>query len=472
MFARSLCALDEGALHPFASILSLIERRNAEVAVKVERVPFRLLDGWSADADGALRHASGKFFAVEGIEVETDAGNVPRWQQPIINQPEIGYLGLAAKDFGGVLHFLMQLKIEPGNINCVQVSPTLQATRSNCRQVHQGRRPLYLDRFEAAAPERIIVDQLQSEHGSRFLRKRNRNIIIMLDSADSADAGLGGAADADGGGDFCWMTLGQLKALMRLPNKVNSPARSVLSLLDAGSLFLPFDDTRRLSELGRALLLSARTGDGLHTTGRLLSWLANLKANYSLRVRPAPLNRMADWRVSEDAIDRADGRYFSVFGIRVSIGNREVTSWCQPVIAPAQTYVCAFLVREFRGVPHLLVQAKFECGNYDTLELAPTVQSLVSADGRPNGDVPFLDYVRSAGRERVLYDAEQSEEGGRFYRDRNRYMLVMADADIPGAGLPDRYVWMTLGQVYGFLRFNNFVNTQARTLLAALPYNE
>ena len=74
----------------------------------------------------------------------------------------------------------MQAKIEPGNINLVQLSPTLQATRSNYTCVHKGKKPLYLDYFTGEKNVYVLVDQLQSEQGARFLHKRNRNIIVEV----------------------------------------------------------------------------------------------------------------------------------------------------------------------------------------------------------------------------------------------------------------------------------------------------
>ena len=74
----------------------------------------------------------------------------------------------------------MQAKIEPGNVNNVQLSPTLQATKSNYTRAHQGKSPAYLEYFVNATPYQILLDQLQSEQGARFLRKRNRNIILVI----------------------------------------------------------------------------------------------------------------------------------------------------------------------------------------------------------------------------------------------------------------------------------------------------
>jgi oxidase EvaA len=186
-------------------------------------------------------------------------------------------------------------------------------------------------------------------------------------------------------------------------------------------------------------------------------------------VRPFPLNKMRRWRMRDGEIVHEDDKYFKVIGINVSIAGREVSSWSQPVITPVQNYLCAFIMKEINGILHFLVQAKLECGNYDVVELAPSIQCLTGKNGKPDGPVPFFDYAAGVKPECVLHDTMQSEEGGRFYHDQNRYMLIMADEGLPGE-LPEGFVWMTLKQIYGFLRFNNFVNAQARNLLAALPY--
>jgi oxidase EvaA len=114
----------------------------------VEQISFDKLDKWYFEEDSQnLVHASGKFFKVEGIKVHTNFGPSKYWEQPIINQPEIGILGIITKKFDGIRYFLMQSKMEPGNININQLSPTVQATKSNYTQVHQGKLPAYLEYF-------------------------------------------------------------------------------------------------------------------------------------------------------------------------------------------------------------------------------------------------------------------------------------------------------------------------------------
>lgn len=96
----------ENTIHSTTEIRQWIEERNRDVKVNVERVPFSALEKWYLDEDGSLRHASGKFFSIQGIHVETDYETRPSWNQPIINQPEVGYLGILTKEFDGVLYFL------------------------------------------------------------------------------------------------------------------------------------------------------------------------------------------------------------------------------------------------------------------------------------------------------------------------------------------------------------------------------
>lgn len=183
-------------------------------------VPLDALAGWRTDpATGDLRHESGRFYAVTGLEVHTPGAPVSRWCQPILDQPEVGVLGILAKEFDGVLHFLMQAKNEPGNPGGLQLSPTVQATRSNFTRVHGGSRVPYLDHFLDASRHHVLADVRQSEQGAWFYRKRNRNMVVLVtEDLETLDG-------------FCWLTLGQLHRLLAVDDLVNMDARTVLSCL-------------------------------------------------------------------------------------------------------------------------------------------------------------------------------------------------------------------------------------------------
>ena len=454
---RSLLTTD----NPFNSTDDIVEwvaRRNLEVGVRVDEIPFAKMRGWHFDEKtGNLLHDSGRFFSVVGLDVCANTGTPVRWRQPVINQPEVGYLGIIAKMFDGIMYFLLQAKIEPGNVNCVQLSPTLQATRSNYTCVHKGRAPAYLDLFRLRGPHEVLLDQLQSEQGARFYRKRNRNIIVLPD------------ADVVAEEDFRWLTLGQIRALLRRDNLVNMDTRTVLS----GLRFAPVETgVAQLSEWGRDLFASEATLEGELSVEGVLHWLSELKTVYELVVEKIPLREVDGWQVTENEIVRPDRRFFRVLGVDVTIENREVSTWCQPLVQPMQQGLSVLFAQRRHGLLHFLLQAKVECGNFDVVELAPTIQCQ-TGDWRqaPIGAIPAFLQEFDSGRlpGMTVVDALQSEEGGRFYHEQNRNVVFLLDEGVE-LDMPKNFTWLTLGQVKEFLRFNNYLNIQVRSLVAALEY--
>jgi oxidase EvaA len=448
--------------NPFISTAEVevwLKKKNKAVHVEIEQIAFAELDLWDFTSDRSrLVHQSGRFFSIDGINVKTNWREVKEWQQPIINQPEIGYLGIVTKEFNGILYFLLQAKIEPGNINNVQLSPTLQATKSNYSQVHGGKVPAYLEYFRDRKNVAVLMDQLQSEQGARFLRKRNRNIIIQATEHIEVRE------------EFIWLTLGQIKKLILKDNLVNMDTRTVISGIPFKSfedigLFSYNRDPRKMS----MLISSVGKGISIYSFDELVAWLTELKCRYELIITNVPLNKIRNWKITDHEIVHEDEHFFKVIAARVTIDNREVNTWSQPLVKPAQDGLIAFIVKEIFGVLHFLVQAKLECGNFDILELAPTVQCLTGDYKRPDYEIPFLDLVLDAPVESIRYDAMQSEEGGRFFREQNRNMIVQMGDEFQVV-VPENYTWMTLNQMNTFITFNNYLNIQARSLISAVDF--
>jgi dTDP-4-dehydro-6-deoxy-alpha-D-glucopyranose 2,3-dehydratase len=458
----------EGKFITSQQILNWLNELNNQVHVQVKPSLFSQIDQWYFDeVAGSVRHRSSRFFSIDGIDVRTNWGSNNNWQQPIINQPEVGYLGFITKEFDGILYFLMQAKIEPGNVNNVQLSPTLQATRSNYSQVHKGKKPAYLEYFQQAKPSQILLDQLQSEQGARFLRKRNRNIIIKV------------VEDIPVLENFVWLTLGQIKNLMHYDDLINMDSRTVISGITFGKYdaevidFFNYLRTDNADLKYRAAFLkSALTPtESRHSVDEIISYITHYKSIYDLDVSQIHLRDVKDWIVNDEEIYHKDRKFFRVIPVDVEISNREVVKWSQPMVQPAQDGLCAFVCKEIDGVIHFAVQVKLECGNHDIVELAPTVQCLTgNYRATKEGALPFLDCVLKAKPDQIIFDTLQSEEGGRFYREQNRNMIVMAGDDI-ALDLPEKYYWMTLNQLYSFLKFNNYLNIQARSLIAAISFS-
>ncbi|WP_016699785.1 NDP-hexose 2,3-dehydratase family protein [Actinoalloteichus spitiensis] len=426
-------------------------------AMAVHRVPLNDLTDWHEDpATGNIGHHTGGFFTVEALDVHLPDGPVPRWSQPIINQPEVGILGILVREIDGILHCLMQAKHEPGNHNGLQLSPTVQATRSNYTRVHQGRPVPYLRHFRDTDPRGVLADTRQSEQGAWFYRKRNRNMIVETTEDIQAEDG------------FCWLTLGQLHALLSVPDLVNMDARTVLACLPfSGSALAAVLAPRTADPFRAALVRSYDPAQPCrHGLDEVLSWITELRTATELRAERRPLRAVRDWRRVEGRISHDTGLFFDVVGVRVHAEGREVSRWDQPMIEPVGTGVVAFLARVFDGVLHVLVHNRTEPGYTDVTELAPTVQCVpdnyehLPAQARP----PLLDEVLTAPPERMRFDAVLSEEGGRFHGARNRYLVVETDIEVD---LPD-YRWLTLRQLGELLRHSFYLNVQARSLVICL----
>lgn len=429
--------------------------------VQVERIPFSEMRGWRFQQDtGNLVHDSGRFFSIEGLRVRTDRTWVSTWTQPIIVQPEIGVLGILVKEFDGVLHCLMQAKMEPGNVNLVELSPTVQATRSNYTRVHQGSSVPYIEHFQNHPGTRILVDVLQSEQGAWFLRKRNRNMVVEV------------FGDVEPGPEFRWLTLGQIRQLLKQPHLVNMDTRTVVSCMPTiGSAHDLAAGTSRDGFAADVRRSTSAEAKSLHTTGEVLSWLTGVRTRRELLQQQVPLHCVAEdgWLRTQTEISHQDDKFFRVIGVDVRAAGREVTSWSQPLVEPTGPGLLAFLAKPIEGVLHVLVQARVEAGSMNVAEMAPTVHCHPSNyRGVPEAFRPrYLDAVLSADPARIRYDTMQSEEGGRFHHAVNRYVVVDVDGDFP-IETPPEYRWLTLNQLAGLLAHGNYLNVELRSLIACI----
>ena len=437
----------------------------------VEEIPFSKLENWGfVNDDEKLCHSSGKFFSIEGLRIHIEQGDrVYEWEQPIINQPEIGILCFITKVIDGVRYFLVQAKMEPGNINTLQISPTLQATRSNFTCVHKGKAPNYLDLF-MEKNYKIVIDQLQTEQGGRFLKKRNRNIIIEINH------------DIEIKDEFCWLSLRQIKDLMKRDNVMNMDSRSVLSMIPliedsvarqlkqiSKETFRSYIKSNGISEQGVEYINSYVSTSAVHSIEEILSWMTNLKFITQMSVEKVPLKYLKDWHIGEREIHHTEEKkFFSVNAVKVKAGSREVTSWTQPLVKDPNVGLLAFVAKKINGVLHFLVQGKVEPGNLDVVEMSPTVSCSNYLARMKSEYRPYLFDEVLSGKFEVLSDSLQSEEGGRFWQLQNRNMIVKVPDDMDIVE-NESYIWMSLAQINEFMRFGKF-NIEARSIISSIDF--
>ena len=405
--------------------------RKGQDSSSIEEIPFCQLDKWHIDeVTGDICHESGRFFSVVGVRFALDVGqSIKTWDQPMVNQPEFGVLGLLSKWGDGERRFLMQAKMEPGNINVVQLSPTVQATMSNFTRVHSGKKTDYLEYFTEAPSSAILVDSLQAEQGGRFYQKRNRNIVLEIDG------------DIEVKENYRWVGERELIGLLREDNLVNMNNRSVLSCY---------------LSLGCSQVLPS-----MNSFERIISWLTQAKLKISSKRERIPLKEVSQWEMDKWQIRHSSKKYFSVVALRVNSNSREISSWTQPILKEPRRGFAGFLIKKFDGIDHYLVSAKIEPGNIDTIAMGPTVQ--YSYDNFDHSEALSRIFL-NAQPNKIRYSARLSEEGGRFLNNQNDYMAVEVDEHID---VPENSIWVSYLQILQFIRYS-LLNIEARTIIAGV----
>ena len=417
---------------------------NNNVSVDVRKTTLAETKWFYDEQSGLIVNDRRAFFQIGGLQI----GEI---EQPIIIQNDIGFLGILCKPIDGVLHFLMQTKIEPGNVNKTQISPTIQATKSNFNRSHGGDRPAYVDWFLNSKRHRVIVDQIQSEQSSRFLGKRNRNIIVILDEL----------AEVEVLPSHMWVTLGQIKSFMRIDNLVNMDSRTVISCI-------PFFKYH-FDSCGTPLIRSILHGDQPDITQHIFSYICDYKMFNEDKPKLVPLRTLRNWEsIIRDSIEEfvcKDAYPFKVAFFDISIEGREVGHWGQPLLEAQGISFIGLFTRVADGVQEFLVHAKAEVGCFDRIELGPTVQ--LEAMEEPESDIEKIFYERYAANQGVQYDVVLSDEGGRFYHSQNKNIIIEVEPDLIPLP-PDGYWWCTYLTLNKLAQINNILNIQLRNLLSLL----
>jgi oxidase EvaA len=375
-------------------------------------------------ADGALRHRSGRYFNVVGLEWRE--GEVTR-RQPFIEQREIGTLGFIARRRRHGLEVLVHAKAEPGNVGIVQLAPTCQATASNRDRVHAGAPPPFSDYF-AAIRGRVLSDTLQSEQGSRFLAKRNRNVLV-IDEVETR------------GLLHRWIPLDLLRSLLSVDFLVNTDARSVLCCTDWRELCgRPGGDA-----FARALRRSLDAAPRPAALAEAGDRLARLRAAAE-PPRLRPVEHLPGWRFNpDDPVIMTDG-VLALRQIEAHCATREAPHWDQPIMQTLAEDIVELLCRDRDGVLEFGFRPRPEPGLLSGAELGPS-------HIRKPGDVGSDGTLRAR--------VHQSDEGGRFYHTTAEYRIVEVAAD------PGGLVWLTLAEMREAMRRALF-NNEARSALSVV----
>lgn len=207
-------------------ILEWLEKKRRGQKAHAKIVSLNQLDHWIYDQrKKVVRHrkGAGYFFSVQGVVVKNASGTeVSKWNQPIFVQKEGGALIILCQEREDDIKFLLHAKYEPGNINKLQLAPTIQATQSNLKQHHSGRKPRFSEYINHPKTT-VIYQALHNEEGARFWRKSNLNSIAWLHPHEKL------TFEPDD--DYIWLSIEEIKALMLFDHIVNPFVKTILSPL-------------------------------------------------------------------------------------------------------------------------------------------------------------------------------------------------------------------------------------------------
>lgn len=144
-----------------------------------------------------------------------------------------------------------------------------------------------------------------------------------------------------------------------------------------------------------------------------------------------------------------------------------MVNWTQPLFEAQGIATFGLLTCEDNGIKKFLVKAKPEIGCLDGIELGPTVQLEVTQE-RDEDEVTRLFYEKLSSYKGVVVNVLLSEEGGRFYHEQNRNVIIEVENNEIPSDLPQGYFWSDYKTLNTLTQVNNCLNIQLRNLLSLL----
>ena len=438
-------------------LLAWLKERRQNCSMAFRPIELAKSNEWRLDA-GRLVHKTGGFFSVGGITAEAKDASFGKVSQPIIFQPEIGILGFVIRetmDGSAAYEWLVQAKAEPGNQDHVQLAPSVQATYSNYTRLHGGAKTHYLSYFTGAREAETLSDSLQSEQGTRFAGKFNRNIVQCVEERLEYRSDM-----------FCWTSSHELKQALLADYAVNTDARSVIatapwSLLAAQGV--PFADEDAPTPF-RALCCTSYSADvGAGFIQKATKLLDEARARFGLKAQPCALEALPDWTCWAEGINSgAPDVEFSVQYYAVEAPEREAPAWDQPLLQSQAIGEILLVAQVHGGALRVLLNFSYEVGLTGGVEFGPSYQSGNRSAAMASMKA-FLDANIIAPQLTIL----QSDEGGRFMKCRSRYSVVLLDE---GDETPDtkQGLWVTLAELEQLCCTPKLLTNEARSCVSLL----
>ena len=381
-----------------------------------------------------IYHESKKFFKVAGVKIQSNFYKKKKWDQPIIVQNEIGILGIIKNIKTN--KYLLQAKVEPGNINKMQISPTVQATKSNYSRVHGGKNIPYLEYFK----RKNTNFSLQTEQAFRYFNKKNSNIVTYVSKKINLEEG------------FRWFSKKEINFLLKRKNIINMDTLSVFS----------------------SFIKKNKRDVHLNNKEIINKWKNSLDKKYFLKNKIINLSSIKGWNFSKKKIFHRTNNHFSVIGVKVKTNKREITDWDQPIIQGSKMAFAGYLIKKFENTNHYLSRYILKPGSKASTYTCSVNTSEFYGYKKNNNLTNFqkklISYYFINTRTKKVYDNILSDEGGRFYHSQIRYMACELDQNID-IKLPESYIWLSNNQIIDLIKKQE-IDIEARLLFGIINFKE
>ena len=380
-----------------------------------------------------IYHKSKKFFKIAGIRINSNYYKKKNWDQPIIVQNEIGILGIIKNTKTN--KYLLQAKVEPGNVNKIQISPTVQATKSNYSRIHGGKTIPFLNYFK----KKNKHFSLQTEQAFRYYNKKNSNIVSYISKKVDLDP------------KFRWFSKIEILNLLKKKNLINMDTLSVFS----------------------SFIKKRKTDFPLNNKKRIIKWKNYLNKKYFLKNKIINLNLIRDWNLTKKKISHKTNNYFSVIGIKVKTNKREITNWSQPIIEGSKMSFVGYLIKKFKNTNHYLcryiLKPGSKAGTYTCSVNTSQFIGYKKSKDLTNFQKKLITKFFINSKDKI-YDNILSDEGGRFYHSQIKYMACKLNKD-QKIELPESYIWLSQNQIIDLIHEQK-IDIEARLLFGIINFKE
>ena len=202
-----------------------------------------------------------------------------------------------------------------------------------------------------------------------------------------------------------------------------------------------------------------------------LKWYYDVKKNNKAKVKSVHLEKMKKWKYDKKKgiIKHVSGGFFKLEGKRILNAGREVNKWDQPFITQIgyKGGIIGLVRANIGNIPHYLIDAKYEPGNYNNIQLSPSLQATYSNLRRlhlgQKNKVIKKYFLKNFITIRKMW---VTEDGGRLYKKRNLHWIIQYNGEVNVPGKTFR--WLTLWEINKFIQLKSFVSPHLRSILSLI----